>query len=123
MAAHQATGAPVEWTCLRLLFEVLTKSSNQLAKNNLKGYNSIVEKCVPHYKLAVVQALVAVGKIRTTFAARQGALELGLDEHGICSVVEALFRAEKVVRILPAATSALTTASLQCGTAFSIIEL
>ena len=45
---------------------------------------------MPHYKLAVVQALVAVGKIRTTFAARQGALELGLDEHGICAVVAAL---------------------------------
>lgn len=64
--------------------------SNQPAKNNLKGYNSIMEKSVPHCKLAVVKAVVATGKIRTTFSARQGALELGLDEHGICSVVEAL---------------------------------
>ena len=31
-----------------------------------------------------------MGKIRTTFSARQGALELGLDEHGICAVVAAL---------------------------------
>ena len=49
-----------------------------------------MEKSVPHCKLAVVKALVAKGKIRTTFSARQGALELGLDEDGICSVVEAL---------------------------------
>lgn len=49
-----------------------------------------MEKRVPHCKLAVVKALVATGKIRTTFAARKGALELGLDEHGICAVVEAL---------------------------------
>ena len=45
---------------------------------------------MPHCKLAVVHAQVAVGKIRTTFAARQGALELGLDEHEICAVVAAL---------------------------------
>ncbi len=49
-----------------------------------------MEKCVPHRKLAVVKALVTAGKIRTTFSARQGALELGLDEHGICAVIEAL---------------------------------
>ncbi|MEO6624366.1 MAG: type II toxin-antitoxin system MqsR family toxin [Burkholderiaceae bacterium] len=49
-----------------------------------------MEKGVPHCKLAVVKSLVAAGKIRTTFSARQGALELGLDERGICTVVEAL---------------------------------
>ena len=49
-----------------------------------------MEKAVPHCKLAVVKALVATGKIRTTFSARKGALELGLDEDGICAVVEAL---------------------------------
>ena len=49
-----------------------------------------MEKDVPHCKLAVVKSLVAAGKIRTTFSARQGALELGLDELGICAVVESL---------------------------------
>ena len=49
-----------------------------------------MEKDVPHCKLAIVKSLVAAGKIRTSFSARQGALELGLDEHGICAVVEAL---------------------------------
>ena len=49
-----------------------------------------MEKRVPHCKLAVVKSLVAAGKIRTTFSARQGALELGLDELGICAVVESL---------------------------------
>ena len=49
-----------------------------------------MEKRVPHYKLAIVKTLVDAGKIRTTFSARQGALELGLDEYGICAVVEAL---------------------------------
>ena len=48
-----------------------------------------MEKGVPHCKLADVEALVARGKIRTTFSARQGALELGFDEHGIRAVVEA----------------------------------
>ena len=46
-----------------------------------------MEKSVPHCKLAVVKALVYQGKVRTTFSARQGALELGLDERGICAVV------------------------------------
>ena len=49
-----------------------------------------MKKSVPHCKLAVVKALVSQGKVRTTFSARQGALELGLDEHGICAVVTAL---------------------------------
>lgn len=49
-----------------------------------------MEKSVPHCKLAVVQALISQGKVRTTFSARQGALELGLDEQGICAVVLAL---------------------------------
>ena len=53
----------------------LVGGANQLAKNNLKGYNSIMQKGVPHGKLAIVQVLVAVGKIRTTYAARQGALD------------------------------------------------
>lgn len=49
-----------------------------------------MEKSVPHCKLAVVKTLVSQGKVRTTFSARQGALELGLDEQGICAVVAAL---------------------------------
>ena len=49
-----------------------------------------MEKSVPHSKLAVVKTLMSQGKVRTTFSARQGALELGLDEHGICAVVTAL---------------------------------
>ena len=49
-----------------------------------------MEKSVPHCQLTVVKALLAVGKVRTTFSARQGALELGLDEQGICAVVAAL---------------------------------
>ena len=49
-----------------------------------------MEKSVPHCKLGVVKTLMSQGKVRTTFSARQGALELGLDEHGICAVVVAL---------------------------------
>ena len=49
-----------------------------------------MEKSVPHSKLAVVKTLMSQGKVRTTFSARQGALELGLDEQGICAVVTAL---------------------------------
>lgn len=49
-----------------------------------------MEKSVPHCKLAVVQTLMSQGKVRTTFSARQGALELGLDEQGICAVVATL---------------------------------
>ena len=49
-----------------------------------------MEKNVPHCKLAVVKTLVALGKVRTTFSARQGALQLGLDELGMCAVVTAL---------------------------------
>ena len=49
-----------------------------------------MEKSVPHCGLVIVKTLMAAGKVRTTFSARQGALELGLDEHGICAVVAAL---------------------------------
>ena len=49
-----------------------------------------MQKSVPHCKLATIKLLLAAGKVRTTFSARQGALELGLDEHGICAVVAAL---------------------------------
>ena len=49
-----------------------------------------MEKSKPSYKLAVVKTLVAAGNVRTTFSARQGALELGLDELGICAAVMAL---------------------------------
>ena len=49
-----------------------------------------MEKGVPHCRLAVVKALVSAGKVRTTFSARQGALELGLDVQGICDVVAGL---------------------------------
>ena len=53
-----------------------------------------MEKHVPHCKLVNVKTLVRLGKVRTSFAARQGALELGLDENGICDVVLALTAAD-----------------------------
>lgn len=49
-----------------------------------------MEKSVAHCKLVVVQALLSQDKVLTTFSARQGALELGLDEQGIFAVVLAL---------------------------------
>ncbi len=49
-----------------------------------------MEKGSPHCKLAVVKALVEAGKVRTTHAARSGAVDLGLDFSGMLAVVMAL---------------------------------
>lgn len=49
-----------------------------------------MEKRTPHCKLAVIQALVEAGKVRTTHAARAGANALGLDYPGMLAVVMAL---------------------------------
>ncbi|MBJ7309721.1 type II toxin-antitoxin system MqsR family toxin [Rugamonas sp. CCM 8940] len=53
-----------------------------------------MEKRTPHCKLAVVQALVAAGKVRTTHAARAGANELGLAFSEMLDVVMALTPAD-----------------------------
>ena len=53
-----------------------------------------MEKRTPHYKLVVVQALVAAGKVRTTHAARTGANELGLALSETLDVVMALTPAD-----------------------------
>jgi motility quorum-sensing regulator/GCU-specific mRNA interferase toxin len=49
-----------------------------------------VEKPTPHCKLPVVKALVEAGKVRTTHAARSGAMELGLAFSDMLAVVMAL---------------------------------
>lgn len=49
-----------------------------------------MEKATPHCRLALVKVLAAAGRIRTTFAALQGAQALGLDFDGIVAVVLAL---------------------------------
>jgi motility quorum-sensing regulator/GCU-specific mRNA interferase toxin len=49
-----------------------------------------MEKRTPHYKLTVVKALVEVGKLRTTHAARLGANELGLAFFDMVGVVMSL---------------------------------
>jgi motility quorum-sensing regulator/GCU-specific mRNA interferase toxin len=49
-----------------------------------------VEKRTPHCKLAVVKALVAAGKVRSTVSALAGGAALGFDFAGVVSVVEAL---------------------------------
>lgn len=49
-----------------------------------------MEKRTPHCKLAVVKALIEAGKVRTTHAARSGAIELGLDLPAMLTVVRAL---------------------------------
>ncbi len=49
-----------------------------------------MEKRTPHYKLAIVKALVGVGKVRTTNAARLGASALGLGFSDMLDVVMAL---------------------------------
>jgi motility quorum-sensing regulator/GCU-specific mRNA interferase toxin len=49
-----------------------------------------VEKRTPHCKLAVVKALVAAGKVRSTVSALVGGAALGFDFAGIVSIVEAL---------------------------------
>jgi motility quorum-sensing regulator/GCU-specific mRNA interferase toxin len=49
-----------------------------------------MEKRTPHCKLAVVKALVAAGKVRSTYSALAGGAALGFDFAGIVGVVEAL---------------------------------
>jgi motility quorum-sensing regulator/GCU-specific mRNA interferase toxin len=49
-----------------------------------------MEKKIPHCKLTVVKALIKDGKVRTTYAARAGATELGLAFSDMLGVVMAL---------------------------------
>lgn len=49
-----------------------------------------MEKRTPHCKLAVVKALLADGKVRSTFSALAGGAALGFDFDGIVGVVAAL---------------------------------
>jgi motility quorum-sensing regulator / GCU-specific mRNA interferase toxin len=49
-----------------------------------------MEKNVPHCKLSAVKALIAAGKVRTTFSARAGAAALGLELAGMIAVVNPL---------------------------------
>jgi motility quorum-sensing regulator/GCU-specific mRNA interferase toxin len=53
-----------------------------------------MEKRTPHCTLSVVKALVEVGKVRTTHAARSGANELGLTFSDMLDVVMALTPAD-----------------------------
>ena len=53
-----------------------------------------MEKHTPHCKLAVVHALVATGKVRTTHTARVGAAALGLGLADMLSVVQRLTAAD-----------------------------
>ena len=53
-----------------------------------------MEKLIPHCKLAVVNALVEAGKVRTTHAARVGANELGLTLSEMLDVVMAITPAD-----------------------------
>ena len=49
-----------------------------------------MEKGVPHCKLTLVRGLIEVGRVRTTYAARAGANELGLTLSDMLAVVMAL---------------------------------
>ncbi|QCY13960.1 MULTISPECIES: type II toxin-antitoxin system MqsR family toxin [Pseudomonas] len=49
-----------------------------------------MEKRIPHCKLSTVKVLIEAGKVRTTQAARVGAVELGLDLCEMLTVVMAL---------------------------------
>ena len=49
-----------------------------------------MEKRSPHYKLAVVHALVEAGKLRATGTALAGGAAVGLDIQGLVDVVMAL---------------------------------
>lgn len=52
-----------------------------------------MEKRTPHYKLAMVQALIATGRVRATGSAYDGALALGVAGlPGMCAVVATLDR-------------------------------
>ncbi len=49
-----------------------------------------MEKRKPHCPLSVVKALVEAGKVRTTHAARTGAVALGFDFAAMLAVISAL---------------------------------
>jgi motility quorum-sensing regulator/GCU-specific mRNA interferase toxin len=49
-----------------------------------------MEKRTPHCRLSVVKSLVEAGKVRSTYSARAGALELGLELSDMLAVVMAL---------------------------------
>ena len=53
-----------------------------------------MEKPTPHCKLAMVKALVEVGKVRATHSARLGAIALGLELSDMLAVVMALTPAD-----------------------------
>ena len=53
-----------------------------------------MEKRTPHCKLVIVKALVALGRVRTTRTAREGALELGFELEDMLAVVNALTSAD-----------------------------
>lgn len=53
-----------------------------------------MEKRTPHCKLTVVHSLIKARKVRTTNAARTGAVELGLDFSDMLDVVLALTPAD-----------------------------
>jgi motility quorum-sensing regulator / GCU-specific mRNA interferase toxin len=53
-----------------------------------------VEKGTPHCKLTLVKDLVEAGKVRTTHAARVGAVELGLELSDMLAVVMTLVPAD-----------------------------
>lgn len=53
-----------------------------------------MEKRTPHCKLTTVKALVEVGKVRATHAARLGAAGLGLELSDMLAVVMALTTAD-----------------------------
>ena len=49
-----------------------------------------MEKRKPHCELAIVKALVAAGKVRTTHSARAVAVALGFDYPGMLAVLSSL---------------------------------
>ena len=49
-----------------------------------------MEKLTPHCKLAVVKALVADGRVRTTFSALSGGASMGLGFDDILAVISGL---------------------------------
>ncbi|MCY1171174.1 mRNA interferase toxin MqsR [compost metagenome] len=49
-----------------------------------------MEKSVPHCKLAVAQAMVEAGRVRSTFSALSGGAEMGFDFDGMLAVVMAM---------------------------------
>lgn len=53
-----------------------------------------MEKNTPHCKLTIVKALIAVGQVKTTKTAREGAAALGFDFDGMLSVVMGLTHAD-----------------------------